>query len=269
MLKALLSVILFLCFISIAYLTIMRGTFLETAHAKTQIDLSQIEKINNYTNEDIHELFDDVLISNKIPTEVLDEVLESNEHQKIIDDYLEEAKTSIKNGQDLPEIPTEKIESLLTKGVEKYNQKYNANLSTSKIKNIVEDLADQMENIQKFINQNVSFLKKLSMLLSDKLYYGILIVTFFVLILFVLIYKKEAIFSLGGISIFTGAVLFANYSILKIKELQSLLILLPIHIQNMTSDFFSSSMIFLGTGVIFLLTYYLLIKREAKKQKNI
>lgn len=266
MLKAVLNVVLFLCLVALSYLTIIRGVFLETVNAQTiDFDLAELDRFSNLSNEEIHKYVDHILKDNKIPTEVLDEVLETKEHQEIVKDYLEEAKESIKQGKELPDIPEKEIETLLTKGITKYNEKYHANISLAKVKNLVQEFTNKIDKILNLVDSNINLLSHIRFILHDTVYYSLLIITLILIIIIACLFKKEAIFSLAGISIFNGITLLITYIILKLESLQNIMEFLPINFNALKSTFVTTGIIFIITGIVLLILYRWLMIHEEKK----
>lgn len=267
MLKITLEVLLFLCIISFLYLTILRGIFLEDVFAKTSdINISKIEELKHYQKEDLHKILDGVLKENEIPPKIIDEILEDKEQKEVIDHYIDEVITATKKGEEIPSIPKEKVETILNQGIQKYNEKYNANLSPSKIKNLATELINKADTLLKFVNSNLTLISNFQLLLSDKLYYGLLLFTILLIILFFTIYKKETFFSLGGINLFSCFFFLFMYFILKIEKLQNIFEFLPINILNIRNSFFRIGLISSIVGIIFLLLYKILIVRSTKKK---
>lgn len=264
MLKTVLNVILFLCLVILSYLTIIRGLFLETANAKT-IDMSTIGSVKNYSKEDIHGMLDDILKENDIPTNVIDEVLEDENNVKIIDDYVNDVVDATINGENIPDIPTKKIEEVMEKGITAYNKKYNANISFDKVKKLVEQFAEKADTLLKLANQSSSVFSSLRLLLSNKIYYGVLIATLILILLIAVIFKKEAIFSLGGISIFNGIVLLITYLGLSIRNIEEMLELLPINLVKLKQPFLATGIIFIITGIVLFILYRIILVNQKRK----
>lgn len=269
MLKTLLNVILFLCLLALSYLIMIRGITIEEAHAKTELNISDLEKFSNYTKEDVHKVLDGILKEKEIPTTIIDEILENEEQKQVIDNYVEEAITSAKQGKELPSIPTDKIETILTTEIEKYNEKNNTNISVSKVKGLVNDFTKKVEPVFNFVNQNITLLSSFRFIFNDTVYYSLLAITLILILIIAVIYKKEAIFSFGGISIFNGLMLFITFIVLKSDQLKNILEFLPINLTNLKNSFFTSSIIFLVTGILLFILYRgLLMYEEKKRQKH-
>lgn len=266
-LKTILNILLFICLIIVCYLAIIRGAFVKDVNAQTKtIDFSNIEEISNYTKEDIHKALDGILKENDIPAGVIDEVLENKEHKEVIDNYLEEVEDSVKNGTTIPSVPKDKIENILKEGINTYNAKYHTNISLTKVKKLVEEFAKKADTLLKLANSGTSLVNHLKKILfNDKLYYGFLIVTFLFILILAIIYKKEAIFSFGGICIFNGIFLLIPYILLKSSNLHEVLALLSMNTIDMQKNFQLSGYIFMGTGIFLLIIYYILMKMHEKK----
>lgn len=265
MVKTVLNVLLFLSILILSYLTILRGVIPNT---NAKIDLSNIGDITKYSNKEIHEALDDILKENNLPPAIIDEVLENNESKEIINDYVNEVINSATVGGELPNIPKEKIESTITKGINKYNQKYNTNISVDKVKAVVESFATKIEDTLNIFYQGISFLGYFQILLNNTLYYTVLGVVLVLILLMAIFYKKEFLFSLGGITIFNGIVLFLTYLIVKIESITNLLSFLPFELKKMQNGFFTGGIIFIMTGIILLIMYKFLCIWEEKKQNQ-
>lgn len=270
MIKTVLNVLLFLCILIVSYLTIIRGLIPENVNAQTKsnLDLSKFGDISKISSTEIHGLLDDILKENNIPAGVIDEVLESGDSKEIINDYMNEIVSSATSGKDLPNIPTEKIEKALTKGINKYNQKYNANISLDKVKSMVTAFADKLESTLNVFYQGMSFLGYFQILFNNKLYYTCLITTLILILIMAIFYKKEFLFSLGGITIFNGIILFITSIILKLEGLKNIFQLLPIELRKVQNSFFTSGLIFILTGILLLIMYkFLCVWLDRKKPK--
>lgn len=268
-LKTVLNVILFIVLVILSYLTIIRGVLFENVEAKTtSLTIEEIEKISNYTKEDVHKVLDGILKENDIPINIIDEILTDKEEKQIIDDYMNEVKSSLKKGNDLPEIPTAKIENLLNSSIQKYNQKYQSNISFTKVQKVVNELSEKANMILNFANQNLNILGKIRFIFHDKVYYSFLIITLILILVIAIIFKREALFSLGGISIFNGLVLIITYFILKLSQLQNILEFLPFSLKELKQSCLLTGIIFIITGILLFILYRILLIHEEKKKKS-
>ena len=131
--KTVLNVILFLCIIILAYLTILRGLFLENVNAKnlSELNLEEIQNLTKYSSDNIHDWLDEYLNKYDIPIEVLDTV--EKEQKELASEYVDSFIDAVKKGENIPKIPEEKIKELMIKGVNAYNKKYNTNISIEKV----------------------------------------------------------------------------------------------------------------------------------------
>lgn len=269
-LKTVLNVILFLSLVILSYLTIIRGVFLEEVEAKTNFDSSKIRALRNYDKDDLHKIFDNILRENEIPTNLIDEILDNENSKMVIDDYLNEVIASSENKRSLPEIPKEKIETIIITSIENYNQNHQENISIAKVKKLVSDVSRKGEVVLNFVNQNIKIISGIRFIFNDTVYYSFLIITLILIIMIAILFKKEAIFSLGGISIFNGITLLITHFILKIPSLQNILEFLPMNLQSLKKTFLISSITFILTGVmLFVLYRILLIHQEKKKIRKI
>ncbi len=267
--KTILNVLIFLTLVVVSYLTIFRGIFLETANAKTNnIDFNSLEKINNYSTADVHKALDGILKENDIPTDMIDEVLKKEENKEVIDNYVNEVTDAVKEGKELPGIPKQELENILNKEITEYNKKHDTNISLSKIKTLISDFEQKAEQLLKIANSGMKIINGLKIVLSNKLYYGMLAVTLVLILIHAIIFKKESIFSLGGISIFNGIALIIPYFILKISELQDILVMLPFQVAEMGNQFLTSGIIFIITGVVLLILYKIILVYQDKKKRT-
>lgn len=267
--KTILNVLIFLTLVVVSYLTIFRGIFLETADAKTSnVDFNSLEKIKNYSSADVHKALDGILKENDIPTDMIDEVLEEEKHKEVIDDYVNEVTDAVKEGKELPSIPKQKLENILNEEITEYNKKHGTNISLSKIKTLINDFEAKADQLLKVANSGMKIINGLKIVLSNKLYYGVLAVTLVLILIHAIIFKKESIFSLGGISIFNGIALMIPYFILKISELQDVLIMLPFQVTEMGRQFLTSGIIFTITGIVLLILYKIILVYQNKKKRT-
>lgn len=269
--KTILNVLLFICLVIVSYLTIIRGLFLSEVNAQTLGDIS-IEDLNHFTkfsNTDIHGLFDDLLKQNNLPIEIIDEIMDSKEPNEVINQYIETFISSTQNGQDIPEIPKEKIEEILEKGIQKYNQKYHANISVAKGKEIVASLIPKLQKILQIVQNNMSFFGWIRFLFHDKVYYSFLILLFLFMMIMAILYRIEFLFSFGGICIFNGIILWLTYFILKLEAFQNIFEFFPFNHQELKHTFFQSSICFLGLGIFLFILYHFLHIYFLKRQKHL
>lgn len=267
MAKTVLNVLLFLCIFIVSYLTIIRGLFPENVNAQT-IDITKFGDISNYSSAEIHKVLDDILKENNIPPTIIDEVIESGESEEIINDYVNDIITNASTGKELPSIPKEKIETALTKGINKYNQKYNANISVDKVKNMVESFANKLEDTLSVLYQGMSFLEYFQIFFNNTIYYTILIFMLLLITLMAFLYKKEFLFSLGGITLFNSIVLLLTYFLVKSEKLASVLSFIPIELKKIQNSFLTSGMIFLITGILLLIMYKVICIWEEKRKQH-
>lgn len=266
--KTVLNVLLFLCILIVIFLTILRGLFLETANAKSlnDLNLEEIKNLAKYSSGDIHDWIDDYLKEYDIPIEVLDEVEE--EQKQIVNEYIDSFIASSKNGEKIPEIPEEKIKSVMTKGINAYNKKYNTNISVEKVNALIHDLTSKLESILSIIHQNISFFGWFRFLLNDTVYYSFIVITILLLLIMIFTYRKESLFSLGGISIFEGIVLLITYAVFKISSLQNILEFLPFDVLTLKKTCLNSGIIFVIIGFLLLTIYKIIDTYRAKRTKN-
>lgn len=268
-LKNILNIILFLCLLILSYLTIIRGTIIENANAKVDTtSITQIKKLLNYTPNDLHKIFDDILKENDIPTNIIDEIIENKAQKEVIDQYLNEVVEATQNRTEIPEIPKEKLKSLLTEAIQKYNTKYHTNISLDKIQDLINELIIKANLFFNLINQSIVLLNSLQIIFSDSIYYTVLILTLILILIMAITLKKEALFSLGGISIINGLILIGNYGVLKIPKLQNILKLIPFNLAEIEHSFLISGSAFIITGIFLFIMYQILIKHEKSIKKK-
>ncbi len=264
--KTVLSVLLFLSLVVVSFLTIIRGIFIEEASAA--IDKESIEQVKSELNsENVHQVLDKFLNDYEIPTGVIDKAIENNEHQEIIKEYTEKFITTALNGEELPSIPVEKIETLLNKGIEKYNEAFGTDISIDKIKNMVEEFAEKVSDFLKVIHSNLQILQKLQIILDNTLYYSVLALAAILILILAIWLKREALFSLGGISIFNGMVLLITFAILKMKDIEPILNILPKSAKEIQNSFLISGSAFTIVGILLLIMYRILLYRQQKKER--
>ena len=245
----------------------MRGVFIQDTQAA--IDPSSIKKVEDKLNADtIHNVLDNFLKDYDIPTQVIDEIAESNEPQEILKEYTNEFITTALNGEELPEIPVDKIEKVLNKGIEKYNEKFGTDISLNKIKQMVEEFSEKIKATLQLIHNNLQILQSFKVILNNTLYYGMLLLTAMLILILAIWQKKEALFSLGGISIFNGLVLLITYGILKLEQIAPLLKLLPIDVAEFQKSFSISGSAFTIVGILLLIMYRTVIYIQEKKEKE-
>ncbi len=267
MIKTILNVLLFLSLVIVSFLTILRGVFIQDTQAA--IDPSSIKKVEDKLNADtIHNVLDNFLKDYDIPTQVIDEIAESNEPQEILKEYTNEFITTALNGEELPEIPVDKIEKVLNKGIEKYNEKFGTDISLNKIKQMVEEFSEKITATLQLIHNNLQILQSFKVILNNTLYYGMLLLTAMLILILAIWQKKEALFSLGGISIFNGLVLLITYGILKLEQIAPLLKLLPIDVAEFQKSFSISGSAFTIVGILLLIMYRTVIYIQEKKEKE-
>lgn len=269
-LKTVLNVLLFLSLIILSYLTIIRGVLFEQVDAKSEpIDMTKIQSLANYTKEDFHKIFDGILKENEIPVQIIDEILEDQNQKQMIDDYIDEVIDAIQSQKKVPEIPIDKVENVVETGIQKYNQKYNTNINASKMKTLVNDVVKKGEVVLNFVNQNLKILNGVRFIFNDTVYYSFLFLTLILIIVIAILFKKEAIFSLGGISIFNGLALLITFCILRINALQNILEFLPINLSTLKKTFLTNSIVFIVTGILLFVLYRILLVHEEKKKGRI
>lgn len=266
--KTVLNVMLFLGILIVTFLTIFRSLFLENANAKSlnDLNLEEIKNLTKYSSGDIHDWIDDYLKEYDIPIEVLDEVEE--EQKQIVNEYIKSFIVSSKNKENIPEIPEEKIKSVMTKGINAYNKKYNTNISVEKVNALIHNLTSKLESVLSIIHQNISFFGWFRFLLNDTVYYSFIVITILLLLIMIFTYRKESLFSLGGISIFEGIVLLGIYTVFKISSFQNILEFLPFDTITLKSTLLNSGMIYVILGFLLLTIYKVVDTYMAKKVRN-
>lgn len=266
--KTVLNILLFLCIIIIAYLTMLRGLFLENVSAKPRNDLNlqEIENLTKFSSGNIHDWIDEYLIKYDIPMEVLDEI--EIEQQEFVNEYINSFIETAKNGDDVPEIPEDKIKEIMIKGVNAYNKKYNKNLSMDKINLFLNDITGKLKTALKIIHQNISFFGWVRFLLNDAVYYSFIVIMISLIVIMAITYRKEFFFSVGGISIFSGITLFITFGILKISAFQNILEFLPLDLSKLKTTCIILASILIIVGFLLLTIYKFIISMKKEKIKR-
>lgn len=266
--KTVLNILLFLCIIIIAYLTMLRGLFLENVSAKSRNDLNlqEIENLTKFSSGNIHDWIDEYLIKYDIPMEVLDEI--EIEQKELVNEYINSFIETAKNGEDIPEIPEDKIKEIMIKGVKAYNKKYNKNLSMDKINLCLNDLTGNLKTALKIIHQNISFFGWFRFLLHDAVYYSFIVIMISLIVIMAITYRKEFFFSVGGISIFSGITLFITFGILKISAFQNILEFLPLDLSKLKTTCIILASILIIVGFLLLTIYKFIISMKKEKIKR-
>lgn len=266
--KTVLNVLLFLCIIIVAYLSFLRGLFLENVSAKNLNDfnLEEIKKLTKYSSGDIHDWLDEYLKEYDIPIEILNEV--EIEQKELVNEYINSFIETAKNGEDVPEIPEDKIKEIMIKGVNAYNKKYNKNLSMDKITIFLNDITGKLKTALKIIHQNISFFGWFRFLLNDTVYYSFIVIMISLIVIMAITYQKEFFFSIGGIIIFSGLTLLLTYQIFRLSSLQNIFEFLPFDLISLKNKFLSSGIVFIIIGFLFLITYKIIDTYKAKRTKS-
>lgn len=257
-LHVLLNILLFLLLITFSYLTLIRGVF---AKSIEDVKISDIESLLDYSKNDFHQLLDKTLNEYEIPVAVLDEVIDSGSHKEIINDYLNNYVNAVKKGSAIPSIPTDKINQIMIKSVENYNQKTNSSVKIDKITNMTNSISKKIENKLEPITKNSALNKTIQFLYNDSVYYSFLVIICIIILLIALIAKKEALISLGIISMINGFLILGSYFLLKFDAIKNIMDFIIRDSDTLLQNVIVVGGIFLITGIILLLLYQFIQKK--------
>lgn len=153
------------------------------------IEYDELESISQDSNK-IHELLDQVFIDQGLPTELIDYILVDSEYEVLLSDYLSDFLSYTTGTGEKPILDETKINSILDKNIEKYEQDHNKKVNKEKITTLVSEVTTTINEQVENITSNNNLKPILNIIFSKTLLIGLIVNCLIVLILIIIINMK-------------------------------------------------------------------------------
>lgn len=153
------------------------------------IEYDELESISQDSNK-IHELLDQVFIDQGLPTELIDYILADSEYEVLLSDYLSDFLSYTTGTGEKPILDETKINSILDKNIEKYEQDHNKKVNKEKITTLVSEVTTTINEQVENITSNNNLKPILNIIFSKTLLIGLIVNCLIVLILIIIINMK-------------------------------------------------------------------------------
>jgi len=153
------------------------------------IEYDELESISKDSNK-IHELLDQVFIDQGLPTELIDYILVDSEYEVLLSDYLSDFLSYTTGTGEKPILDETKINSILDKNIEKYEQDHNKKVNKEKITTLVSEVTTTINEQVENITSNNNLKPILNIIFSKTLLIGLIVNCLIVLILIIIINMK-------------------------------------------------------------------------------
>ena len=153
------------------------------------IEYDELESISKDSNK-IHELLDQVFIDQGLPTELIDYILADSEYEVLLSDYLSDFLSYTTGTGEKPILDETKINSILDKNIEKYEQDHNKKVNKEKITTLVSEVTTTINEQVENITSNNNLKPILNIIFSKTLLIGLIVNCLIVLILIIIINMK-------------------------------------------------------------------------------
>lgn len=153
------------------------------------IEYNELESISQDSNK-IHELLDQVFIDQGLPTELIDYILVDSEYEVLLSDYLSDFLSYTTGTGEKPILDETKINSILDKNIEKYEQDHNKKVNKEKITTLVSEVTTTINEQVENITSNNNLKPILNIIFSKTLLIGLIVNCLIVLILIIIINMK-------------------------------------------------------------------------------
>lgn len=153
------------------------------------IEYDELESISQDSNK-IHELLDQVFIDQGLPTELIDYILADSEYEVLLSDYLSDFLSYTTGTGEKPILDETKINSILDKNIEKYEQDHNKKVNKEKITTLVSEITTTINEQVENITSNNNLKPILNIIFSKTLLIGLIVNCLIVLILIIIINMK-------------------------------------------------------------------------------
>ena len=153
------------------------------------IEYDELESISQDSNK-IHELLDQVFIDQGLPTELIDYILADSEYEVLLSDYLSDFLSYTTGTGEKPILDETKINSILDKNIEKYEQDHNKKVNKEKITTLVSEITTTINEQVENITSNNNLKPILNIIFSKTLLIGLIVNCLIVLTLIIIINMK-------------------------------------------------------------------------------
>lgn len=153
------------------------------------IEYDELESISQDSNK-IHELLDQVFIDQGLPTELIDYILVDSEYEVLLSDYLSDFLSYTTGTGEKPILDETKINSILDKNIEKYEQDHNKKVNKEKITTLVSEVTTTINEQVENITSNNNLKPILNIIFSKTLLIGLIVNCLIVLTLIIIINMK-------------------------------------------------------------------------------
>lgn len=153
------------------------------------IEYDELESISQDSNK-IHELLDQVFIDQGLPTELIDYILADSEYEVLLSDYLSDFLSYTTGTGEKPILDETKINSILDKNIEKYEQDHNKKVNKEKITTLVSEVTTTINEQVENITSNNNLKPILNIIFTKTLLIGLIVNCLIVLILIIIINMK-------------------------------------------------------------------------------
>ena len=221
------------------------------------VDISQI------TPDLIHQYADQELENRNIPKEALDYILNEGDYQQIFEDYKQQCIDYVSGKGEEPQLPMEKINSMIDSGIANYNAETNNNINVENVQEQLTEVTTKIDENVKKIGENNTIATAFKLLGNKTITLGIGIITLITIGLILVIngVKKSMLLSSIPVTL-SGISLIVIKQILDIEKLNTVKSLLGNQYSGIQSSLNLYGVVLTIVGIVLLVVSIILLKKK-------
>lgn len=181
--------------------------YVEIAYTEADLENIDYNKLQSISGDisKIHELFDSTFTEQGLPTELIDYIVEDNDYQEVLSDYLDQYLSYSTGNGPKPVIDQNRINTILNQNITKYEEETKTVVNTEKVEELVTKMTDKIDEQVDKVTENSKLKLLFDIVFSKKLLLGLIVNTLiWAVILVILNLNTSVLYYLGTASLLHG-----------------------------------------------------------------
>lgn len=181
--------------------------YVEVAYTEQDLENVTYDQLQGISSniDKIHEILDSIFIDQGLPVELIDYIVEDDEYQVALSEYLEQYLSYSTGNGEKPVIDQARINSILDKNITKYEEDTGTTVNSEKAEELIVKMSEVIDEQVDKITENSNMKLILNFIFSKKILLALIVnAVIWLTILVVLNLNTNLLYYLGLTSIFHG-----------------------------------------------------------------